>query len=134
MPHCNCIPKGTVEPGYIYRKKMLPYDYMDPIEEAKTLKRLLDNVPHGDGKGKALSIAGYGGEATIYQKVSLLELPPIVQTWIREGRLRTTIGYLIYTIKNNTIRTGLARRAITERLSCRGIQRIMKDMRDQGVY
>jgi len=138
MPHCNCIPKGTVEPGYIYRKKMLPYDFMDPIEEAKDLKSERDSlVAQGLSKSAVmdrLEAAGYGDVATIWKKLSLLKMHIKIQTWVRDGRLRSTIAYLIYAIKDDTIRIGLARRAITERLSCKGIQCIMKDMRDQGVY
>lgn len=134
MLHKNCIPKGKVEPGYIYRKKMLPFDFMDPIEEAKKLKKLRDDIPHGDAAVETLEAAGYGDEKTILMKISLLKLPRIVQKWIVEGRMRTSVGYKLYAIKDIKICTGLARRAITERLSVKGVERIMSDMRDNGVY
>lgn len=134
MPHRNCIPKGRVEPGYIYRKKMLPFDFMNPIEEAKRLKELKNTIPRGEAAVETMEAAGYGDEKTILMKINLLKLPSIVQNWIVEGRLRTSIGYKLYAIKDVKICTGLARRSITERLSVKGVERIMTDMREKGVY
>lgn len=134
----DCIPKGKVEPGYIYRKKMLPYDFIDPIKEAEDLFSVREGMV-AEGKSKelimdTLEAAGYGNSTTVYMKLTLLRLPKLVQKWVRDGRLRTSIGYRIYAIKDKETCIGLARRAITERLSCRKVESIMKEMKKRGVY
>lgn len=130
--HENCIRKGEVEPGYVYRKKMIySYGYINPIEDAKELARIKSEGGHSAEEMEAL---GYGSAALVGFKISLLKLPKIIQGWIAEGRLKATIGFQLYSVKNDSLRISLARRAMTERLSVSAVKRIMKDMRDKGLY
>lgn len=97
---------------------------MNPIEEARAFKRLMDE--HGytvRDVGRRIGKKGAAGYAYVRNRLIWLELEPEIQGLVAAGRLHKTkqVADAILTIQDPVTRVKLAERVAKKRISVRGV-------------
>ncbi|MDT0607007.1 ParB/RepB/Spo0J family partition protein [Croceitalea rosinachiae] len=100
---------------------------LDPIEIALSYQRLIDEIQltqekMSDRVGKKRS--------TITNYLRLLKLDPIIQTGMRDGFLSMGHGRALVNIEKKKNQLGIYERILTEKLSVRETEQLVKELRD----
>lgn len=96
---------------------------LNPIEEALGYQRLMDEFSLTNNE-----VAERVGKdrATVANAARLLKLPQQVQDMVRDGRISVGHAKAILTVREPNAQIGLANKIITEQLSVRAIESIVK--------
>ena len=104
---------------------------LDPIEIALSYQRLMDEIQLtqeqvSDRVGKKRS--------TIANYLRLLKLDPIIQTGIRDGFISMGHGRALITIEDQDVQADIYQKIVTENLSVRETEAIVKKYHDQPEF
>ncbi|MDT0540734.1 ParB/RepB/Spo0J family partition protein [Croceitalea sp. P059] len=100
---------------------------LDPIEIALSYQRLIDDIQLTQEK---MSERVGKKRSTITNYLRLLKLDPIIQTGMRDGFLSMGHGRALVNIEKKKNQLGIYERILTEKLSVRETEQLVKNLRD----
>lgn len=121
---------NDVESQQIALVENLQRDNLNPIEEARGFKRLLDL---SGSKQKDLAEAVSKSSVAISNSLRLLELPEEVQDLMMEGALSAGHGRAILSLPDEEARIKLAKKVVEEKLTVRDTENIARLYSSQGL-
>lgn len=95
---------------------------LNPIEEAKSYQRLMDEFSLS---AQEVSERVGKDRATVANTARLLKLPTVVQEMLRDGRISIGHAKAILTVKEPVAQISLANKVVAEQLSVRAIEAIV---------
>lgn len=120
---------NDVESQQIALVENLQRDNLNPIEEARGFRRLVDL---SGCKQKDLAEAVSKSSVTVSNALRLLDLPEEVQDMMMEGLLSAGHGRAILSLPDDEIRVKLAKKVIEENLTVRETENIARLYSSQG--